>query len=88
MTHALKATDDAGILRQLESIIHELFNDYDGSVTDALTADDVDQWDSLGHIQLIVMIEQVWSIKFSNEEATTLANLGELIAMIKAKTAA
>lgn len=85
MSETLPQEEDDAILPKLEAIIRELFDDYKGPVTLSLTADDVEQWDSLGHIQLIVMIEQVWTIKFSNEEATTMADLGELISMIGKK---
>ena len=86
MANSAIALENAEHFNQLETVFRELFDSYDGEFTPDLTANDVDQWDSLGHIQLIVMIEQVWNIKFTNDEATTLANIGELTEMISIKS--
>ena len=80
--------DDAVILKKLEQIIRELFDDYSGPVTPALSARDVEQWDSLGHIQLMVMIEKVFGIRFDLDEVRRLPNLGELVALIRSRTRA
>lgn len=49
------------------------------------TADDVDEWDSLSHIRLMVAIERRFGITFDNAEIAELANVGEMIALIAAK---
>ena len=77
--------DDAVILNKLEEIIRELFDDYSGPVTPALSARDVERWDSLGHIQLMVMVEKVFGIRFDLDEVRKLPNLGELITMIRTR---
>ena len=50
-----------------------------------MTAKEVAEWDSLGHIRLMVAIEQAFSIKFSTSEISNMANVGELIAVIEKK---
>ena len=54
-------------------------------VTPTLSAKDVDDWDSLSHIRLILTIEKAFNIKFSTSEIGKLENVGELVALIKAR---
>ena len=48
---------------------------------------DVDEWDSLSHIQLIVAIEKQWSIKFSSREIMKWQNVGEMVDTIMERIA-
>jgi acyl carrier protein len=52
---------------------------------DDLTAKDVARWDSLNHVNLIILTEQEFQIRFSNTEATTLKNVGDLKRLIDVK---
>ena len=61
-----------------EIFCDELDND-DIVLTDETTADDVEAWDSLSHVQLIVAIEQAFGIKFTSNEILSWNNVGELI---------
>ncbi|MDH5671420.1 MAG: acyl carrier protein [Myxococcales bacterium] len=57
----------------------------DLELTPELTARDVDEWDSLSHIRLIVAVEQALNIKFTTAEISTLANVGEFVELIGTK---
>ena len=61
-----------------EIFCDELDND-DIVLTDETTADDVEAWDSLSHVQLIVAIEKAFGIKFTSNEILSWNNVGELI---------
>lgn len=74
-------------LKAVTEIVRDLFDEYEGPVTRALTAGQVPQWDSLAHVQLIVMIEQAFGIRFASNEIHEFANLGELLDSIARKTA-
>lgn len=52
-------------------------------LTDETTADDVEEWDSLSHVQLIVAIEKAFGIKFTSNEILSWNNVGELIDSIE-----
>ncbi|MDC0136415.1 acyl carrier protein [Sulfitobacter sp.] len=78
--------DDAKILSDLETIIRELFDDYDGPVSADLNASEVEQWDSLGNVQFMVMIEKMMSVRFEMGEIQSLQNLGALVELIKKKS--
>ncbi|MEY8144803.1 acyl carrier protein, partial [Falsihalocynthiibacter sp. CO-5D18] len=51
-----------------------------------LTADQVDDWDSLNHIRLMLNIQQKCGVKFSSGEISDLKNVGQLTELIVAKT--
>lgn len=65
-----------------EIFCDELDND-DIVLTDETTADDVEEWDSLSHVQLIVAIEKAFAIKFTSNEILSWNNVGELIDSIE-----
>ena len=65
-----------------EIFCDELDND-DIVLTDETTADDVEEWDSLSHVQLIVAIEKAFGIKFTSNEIISWNNVGELIDSIE-----
>jgi acyl carrier protein len=57
----------------------------DIDVDENSTAADVEEWDSLSHIRLIVAIEQNFHIKFKNSEIESMKNVGDLVKAIDAK---
>ena len=65
-----------------EIFCDELDND-DIVLTDETTADDVEEWDSLSHVQLIVAIEKDFGIKFTSNEILSKNNVGQLIDSIE-----
>jgi acyl carrier protein len=65
-----------------EIFCDELDND-DIVLSDGTTADDVEEWDSLSHVQLIVAIEKAFDIKFTSNEILSWNNVGELIDSIE-----
>ncbi len=77
--------DKQSIYQSIEPVFRELFDSYDGLINDSLSASDVEQWDSLGNVQLIVMVEQLFSVRFSSEEVSGLPNLGSLVELVLLK---
>ncbi len=75
-------------LNRLQEIFREVFDDDSIVVTPGLTADEVEDWDSLNHIRLILAIEKSFKIKFTAAQAGNLKNVGELADLIRAKTPA
>ncbi len=74
------------ICSELTPLFQDVFDDDDVVVTPELTAADVDEWDSLSHIRLVVAIEAHYGISFSSAEMAGLRNVGELAAVIARKT--
>jgi acyl carrier protein len=73
------------VLSRIEPIFRDLFDEYDGPVTSSLTAD-VEQWDSLANVQLMVMVENAFGTKFSTSDIVELKNLGALAALIVSRS--
>jgi acyl carrier protein len=77
--------DEAQIYSKLATIFEEVFDDDSIAVTPELSAKDVDGWDSLAHIRLILTIEKAFKVKFSTSEIGQLENVGDLVALMKAR---
>ncbi|MCW3077777.1 MAG: acyl carrier protein [Bacteroidetes bacterium] len=72
-------------LEQINNIFKDVLDSDDIIVTEATTSADIDEWDSLTHIQLIVAIEKNFKIKFSSMEISNWKNVGEMIKSIDSK---
>lgn len=70
---------------RLEKVMREVFDDEEISINDETTADDIEEWDSLTHVQLIVAVEEEFGCKFSTVEVMKLKNVGEFIKLIDRK---
>ena len=69
--------------------VQEVFRDEleldDLVLTDETTADDVEEWDSLSHVQLVVALEKAFNIKFTSREILSWDNVGDLVDCIGKK---
>ena len=75
----------ADIYAKLTELFRDIFNDDDISLSDETTADDIDGWDSLSNIQLILAVESAFTIRLSAAQVSSLAKLGDLVSVIDAK---
>lgn len=72
-------------LERLNAIFCEVFDDDDLKISPEMTANDVDGWDSLSHINLIVAVESAFKIRFNQKELLTFRNVGDLLNSIESK---
>ena len=77
--------DESQIYARLAEIFQDVFDEDVIEVTPELSAKDVDGWDSLTHIRLILTVEKAFKIKFSTSEIGKLENVGDLVTLIKAR---
>jgi acyl carrier protein len=73
------------IFSQVEAVFHDVLDDEDIHLSEDTSANDVEGWDSLAHIQLIVAIEKHFKIKFSSAEIMAWKNVGEMISCIQGR---
>ena len=73
------------VYEQLNEIFRDVFDDEELTVGETTTADDVDGWDSLMHITLIVTIENTFGMKFAMNEITAMKNVAEMVDIILSK---
>lgn len=73
------------ILNQVQEIFHDQLDDETIVLTTETTAEDVDDWDSLTHIMLVVAIEKHFKIKFTSKEILSWKNVGEMMNCISNK---
>jgi acyl carrier protein len=78
--------DESDIYARLTDIFEDVFDDDSIVVTPALSAKDVDGWDSLTHIRLILTVEKAFRVKFSISEIGKMETLGDMVTLIKART--
>ena len=72
-------------IKQLTHIFRDVFDDDDLVIERDTKAQDVDGWDSLAHIRLIVSIEKALGLRFSAAEISGLENVGEMANLILKK---
>ena len=81
-THNIERNE---ILKRVEEIFREELEQEDLVLTDETTADDVDGWDSLSHVQLVAAMEEAFGIEFKSREILSWDNVGDLIDSIEKK---
>jgi acyl carrier protein len=71
--------------QKLEAIFRAVFDRQDLAIADAMTAADIDDWDSLAQINLVVGAEDAFGVRFQTVEIKSLKNVGEFKRLIAAK---
>lgn len=73
------------ILKQTQDIFREIFNRSEMTISEDTSPADVDEWDSLNHIQIVVGLEKKFKIKFTSVELQSWRNVGDIINSIQNK---
>ncbi len=76
------------ILEKLNGIFRENFDDDTIVVTEKTTASDIDEWDSLEHVNLMAKIEKEFNVKFELREMLALKDVGEMVNLLEKKVGA
>lgn len=67
---------------RLNEVFRDVFDDESITVTDSTTADDIEGWDSLEHINLLAAVEQEFGMKFNMGQVVSMKNVGEMADII------
>ena len=76
------------MLDQLQSVFRDVFEDDELTINRLTSADNVEGWDSLMHVSLMINVERVFGVKFSTTQVASLKNVGELMDLIESRRAA
>ena len=71
------------IFEELTEIFRDIFDDEEIELTDDTTSDDIEDWDSLEQINLLVAIEKKFSVKFKLDDVSHLANVGDMVSLVQ-----
>ena len=74
-------------MNQLSSVFREVFQEEDLNIEAEMTAADIEEWDSIMHINLILTIEESFGVRFRSSEVARLQSVGELHDLIVEKRA-
>ena len=70
------------IFGKLNEVFRDVFDDDSICVAETTTSEDIEDWDSLEHINLIAAVEQEFGVKFNMGQVVTMKNVGEMADII------
>lgn len=73
------------VFEKLQEIFRDIFDDEELVIQDSTNSSNIEDWDSLNHINLVVAIESEFNIKFELEELSNLKDVGAMIDLIMVK---
>ncbi|MGN0431365.1 MAG: acyl carrier protein [Lachnospiraceae bacterium] len=72
------------LYERLNAVFQDVFDDEDITVNDETTSADIEDWDSLEHINLVSAVEKEFGVKFTMGQVVTMKNVGEMVDIILA----
>lgn len=73
------------ILAKVQAVFRDVLDDEELTLNRDTTANDVEDWDSLSHVQLVVAVEKTFGLKFTSLEIISWKNVGEMVDSIASK---
>ena len=70
------------VYETLNGVFQDVFDDESITVNDETTSDDIEDWDSLEHINLIAAVEQEFGVKLNMGQVVSMKNVGEMVDII------
>lgn len=70
------------VYETLNGVFQDVFDDESIEVHDETTSDEIEDWDSLEHINLIAAVEQEFGVKFNMGQVVSMKNVGEMVDII------
>jgi len=67
------------IFEKVQEIFRDIFDDEDLNISDSTSSNDIEDWDSLNHINIVVAIEKEFKIKFNFNELSSLKDVGAMV---------
>lgn len=74
------------LLEEINKIFRDIFNDGSLVVTEDTTANDIEEWDSLAHIRIMMTISKLFHVKLSMDEMAQLNRVGDIVFLLQEKS--
>ena len=72
-------------LGRLNEVFKDVFDDDEIQITPETTAKDVEGWDSLTHVELVISVEKAFGVRFTSSELGDMKNVGDMLALLEAR---
>lgn len=73
------------IITRLQVIFRDVLDDEDMRITREMCAKDVEEWDSIAQLNIIIAVEKEFKVKFKIDEIVSLKNVGDMLDLIQAR---
>lgn len=70
------------VFEKVQDIFRDVFDDDSLEISDSTNSDDIEDWDSLEHIALVVSMEKEFNLKFDIKQVNKLENVGQMVDLI------
>jgi len=80
--------EQSDIYKSLEEIFQEVFDDEGISLTQETSAEDIPEWDSFNHVNIVVASEMRFGVRFRASELEELNNVGDFVKLVQEKLSA
>lgn len=80
-------TDFSSVKQKLNRVFRDVFDDDNIEIFDAMTAGDIDEWDSVTHITLVLAVEKEFGVRLNAAEVGKLDNVGAMIELLARRSA-
>ena len=73
------------IFSKVQEIFIDVFDDENLEINNSTNSEDIEEWDSLNHIQLVLSIEKTLNVRFKTGEIQSLKDVGEMVVLLEEK---
>jgi acyl carrier protein len=81
----VRVLTDEEILSRITDVVRDQLDDDEITLTQATEANNVDGWDSLAHVRIMIAVEEEFGVRFQTSEITSLKNVGGLVTLVRSK---
>lgn len=74
--------DNKEILHKVEEVFRDVLDNEEITLVETTTANDIEEWDSLTHVELVRAVEKAFGIRFTSAEILSWKNVGEMVASV------
>lgn len=78
--------DETGALLELQEIIRDVFDDESLVITESTCAKDIEDWDSIAQMDIVLAVERHFQVRFLPEEIAALKNVGGMLELVQARS--